>query len=87
MCIRDSYNLSDSSRDDGQARRSFDVTVNGTRFLDNFNIATIAGPVTALSRKSVVQVSNGQGILVNFIGREGQPVLNAIQLHALPSDH
>lgn len=81
------YNLSDSSRDDGQARRSFDVTVNGTRFLDNFNIATIAGPVTALSRKSVVQVSNGQGILVNFIGREGQPVLNAIQLHALPSDH
>jgi hypothetical protein len=74
------YNLGDSSRDEKNPGRIFDVTINGSSFLNHFNIAADYGASRAYCKKKIVAVKNNEGITITFNPVEGEAVLNAIQL-------
>ncbi len=75
------YNLGADDVQRAYKGRRFDVSVNGTKVLENFSIASEAGFARALVRKVEVIVRDGQGIRVDFGRIEGEPVLNAIRIY------
>ena len=77
------YNLSDGSGPAGPVERVFDVKLNGRLFLQDFNIALMAGPAKAIAKKTTVVLSGGKGLVIDFIPKKGEPVLNAIQVRKL----
>ena len=75
------YNLGADSKDGGESgTRSFDVLVNGTEVLKDFNIAKECGVARPVIRKFVVEAKDGSGIIVDFRKVHGEPVLNAIRI-------
>jgi len=77
------YDLSDSSRQEKQAERVFNVYVNDSLFLSHFNIAAQFGTACAVIKKLRLVVSDGRGVRVRFEAVTGEPVLNALQLRRL----
>ena len=77
------YNLSDPERIEPNGKRIFNVYVNGTLLLDNFDIAAQYGSATAVSKKIKVNVAANTGIEIDFKPIEGEPVLNALQVKKL----
>ena len=75
------YNLGADDAGTRYRGRRFDVVVNGSRLLQDFSIAEEAGFARALVRKAEVVVRNGQGIRIDFLPVEGEPVLNAIRIY------
>lgn len=76
------YNLgATTSKTSDFTRRVFNVKINGTDMLNNFNIAEEYGFASAVIKKFVVDVKNGQGLTVSFAKQEGEPVLNAIRIY------
>jgi beta-galactosidase len=74
------YNLNDKDRIDTMKKRIFNVQVNGRMLLDHFNIAQEYGLARAVSRSTTVAVNNDEGVYIDFIPVEGEPVLNALEL-------
>lgn len=74
------YNLSESSTASQAANRRFHVLINGTPYLENFDIAATYGVARAASIKMKVIVKNEEGISITFKPLQGEPVVNALQL-------
>ncbi len=75
------YNLGADAPRSGKTVRSFDVSINGTCVLKDFNIAEDAGAFHAVIKKFVVEVKDGEGISIDFSAVQGEPVLNAVRIY------
>ena len=66
--------------------RRFDVSINGTVLLDDYDIAAAVGRNTADVRQGAVTVAGGGSILVEFdkADHSKQPAVNAIRVTRLP---
>ena len=80
MAVDLAYNLGDSSKTNERTKRVFDVYVNDSLVLKNFNIAEQYGVATAVAKSFAIEVKNENGIDIRFDAIEGEPVLNAVQL-------
>lgn len=65
----------------GAGQRVFNVNVNGTPVLSNFDIVADAGPLTADDKQFPVTVTNGI-LQVDFLGVVGYGLVNGIQVLA-----
>lgn len=82
------YNLTDTTNGTEKiTSRVFDVYVNGSLFLSNFNMAAENGIATAICKKKKVQVADDKGITITFKTIEGETVLNAVQLRKLDNEN
>lgn len=77
------YNLNDPERIEPNGKRIFNVYINGNLLLDNFDIASQYGSVTAVSKSVKLTVTGTTGIEIDFRSVEGEPVLNAVQVKKL----
>jgi beta-galactosidase len=77
------YNLNEDERKEELKQRIFNVSINGDKNLDHFNIAKDYGLAQAVVKTFTVVVTDDQGISIDFEPIEGEPVLNAIQLRKL----
>lgn len=75
------YNLGSDDTGTRYRGRRFDVAVNGRKVLRDFSIADEAGLARALVRKVEVAVRGGEGLRIDFLPVEGEPVLNAIRIY------
>ena len=74
------YNLGDSVNNQQSASRKFDVTINGESFLKDLDLAQSYGTGTAVIIRKTVQVKDTHGIQIIFTAKQGEPVLNALQV-------
>ncbi|ASK28922.1 beta-galactosidase [Chryseobacterium sp. T16E-39] len=63
--------------------RSFDVSVNGLVILEGLSNDNDLVPIKAYHTKTTVLVKNGQGITVDFIPKQGDSILNGLQIRKL----
>lgn len=77
------YNLSSEGRKEDKVQRSFDVSVNNTPVLEDFNMARQYGIAKAIAKKVKLSVTGQQGITITFKPITGEPVLNALQVKKL----
>lgn len=80
------YNLDSAGRTEIAEKRVFDVLVNNKVIIEHFNIARQYGEAVAVSKKIILQVTNGSGIHIIFKAMEGAPVLNAVQVKKIKKD-
>jgi beta-galactosidase len=74
------YNLDNNHASEKAEHRIFDVSINGSPFLEKLDLAAEYGYTTAVKKTTRVTVEKGMGILLNFKAIEGKPVLNALSL-------
>jgi len=76
------YNLGGGNTTNSPAEneRIFNVEINGTTMLNNFNITNEYGSRYAVIKKFIVDVKNGEGITLNLIKIKGETILNAIRI-------
>lgn len=75
------YNLGNDALADDFEERVFDVTINNDKVISDLNIAQEFGENTAVIKKFIVQVMNGQGITVDFLPVKNETILNAIRVY------
>ena len=73
------YNLGHDVRSDDVCDRVFDVRINGGDVLKDFNIRKESGALTA-SVKTFDVLAGSDGLSIDFIPRNGEPVLNSIEI-------
>lgn len=76
-----SYYIGTEGKAIKDTNRTFDVSINGTKVLTNYNISKEEGINRAVIRKFTVDVTNGKGLSVDFSKIEGESVLNAIRIY------
>ncbi len=64
-----------------ESERVFDVSINGSTVLKDFDIRSQIGSQRAVIKKFTVDVKDGEGIMVGFDAVKGAPVLNAIRIY------
>jgi len=74
------YNLSDTGRKEEVNERVFNVIINDSLVLANFNIGKEYGVATAVAKKITVEAMGGKGIRIVFKSVNEEAVLNAIQV-------
>ncbi|HKL22176.1 MAG TPA: DUF4982 domain-containing protein, partial [Tichowtungia sp.] len=75
------YTFSEPAENKAKAgARVFDVAINGTRMLDDLNLAREFGPLEAVTCRFRVHAKDQKGIEVNFLPVEGEPVLSGIRI-------
>jgi len=77
------YNLSTEMRREDEVQRSFNISINNTRVLQNFDIARQHGVAKAVSKKFKCTVTGEEGLRIAFEAIKGEPVLNALQIRKL----
>lgn len=77
------YNLGNDAIWKEVGKRVFDLSINGEKVLSDLNLIEEFGAERAVIRKFVVEVSNGSGITLDFKGKEGKPVLNALRIYKM----
>ncbi|MDF2187345.1 glycoside hydrolase family 2 TIM barrel-domain containing protein [Paraflavitalea sp. CAU 1676] len=77
------YNLSAELRKEDEVQRSFNVSINNIRVLENFDIGRQYGIAKAVAKKFTITVISREGIQIKFDPIKGEPVLNAIQVKKL----
>jgi beta-galactosidase len=78
------YNLgSDEETAVDEGARVFSVEINGVRVLNNLNLARQYGPLQAVTFRFRVFAEDQEGIRVQFIPEEGEPVLSGIAVTPL----
>lgn len=76
------YNLGLNAADKiTSSERVFDVVINGTEVLKNFNLANEYGRARAIIKKFEVDVKSNEGLLIQLKKQTGEPVLNSIRIH------
>jgi beta-galactosidase len=75
------YNLGNDAIDEVFDVREFDVNINGSFVLRNFNLTKEFGAQTSIIKKFEVNSTNGDGITVKFDKIKGEPILNAIRIY------
>lgn len=63
--------------------RNFDVAVNGLTVISNLSGENYLKPIEAYSTKTTVTVKDGKGINVTFTARQGETILNGIQIRKI----
>lgn len=63
--------------------REFDVSINGTVFLQDLSYKNYIEPVKAYSTKTFVTVKNGENLAVMFTPKQGEAFLNGIQIRKI----
>ncbi|GHV57330.1 beta-galactosidase [Bacteroidia bacterium] len=74
------YNLGNDANYESRGNRSFHLKINNEYVLKDFDIAAQAGAERAVIKKFEVNVTDSNGISVDFEAVSGKPVLNAIRL-------
>jgi beta-galactosidase len=75
------YNLGNDAVADDFTERIFDVSINNEKAIHQLNIAQDFGENTAVIKKFILRVSNGQGITINFLPIKNETILNAIRVY------
>lgn len=75
------YNLGNDALKEDFAGRVFDVDINKTNVINGLNLTKEYGEARLVSKKFIVDVTNGEGITVNFRKGTGEPILNAIRVY------
>ncbi len=75
------YNLGDDAVESNVAERIFNVSINKTTVLRNFDVSSEFGGNVAVVKKFIVLVQNGTGLVVNFDPLKGDTFLNAIRIY------
>lgn len=75
------YSLGGGVVNEEARERIFDVSVNGDKVLDNFDLTKEVGAQRAVVKKFSVSVTGGKGLTVQFTPVKGEPVLNAIRIY------
>jgi polyvinyl alcohol dehydrogenase (cytochrome) len=68
----------------GPGQRQFNVAINGTTVLTNFDVAAQAGLNTALDKTFTTTASNGQITIAFTLGAANYPIVSAIQIVPAP---
>lgn len=74
------YNLNTSTQKDTVSDRSFDVSINGQKVLENLDDSNYLEPTRAFSTRVTINVTGGKGIDVSFKPIKGEAILNGIQV-------
>jgi len=74
------YDLSNPGQKEESAGRSFDVFVNGEKVAEDLGDDNYLEPERAFSIRYTIDVTNGEGIDVNFKAIKGESILNGIQV-------
>lgn len=77
------YNLDSMSDKENLEERIFDVVINQSLVLENFNIMQQFGSENKGAVKVKVTVSENKGIEILFRAHKGKPVLNALQVRRI----
>lgn len=75
------YNLGNSTAENSYSQRIFNVEINGCVQLENIDLAGEYGFCRSVVKKCVVDVSDGNGIVISFTPVKGAAVLNAIAIY------
>ena len=75
------YNLGNDLLKEDFAGRVFDVDINKTNVINGINLTKEYGEARLVSKKFIVDVTDNQGITVNFKKGAGEPILNAIRVY------
>lgn len=75
------YNLGNDAIVEDFEARIFDISINGVTQISNLDIAQQYGSEKAIIKKFMVNVSSGEGLKVEFEGKVGRPILNAIKIY------
>jgi len=75
------YNLGNDALKEDFANRVFDVDINKVNVINGLNLTKEYGEARLVSKKFIVDASNGEGITVNFRKGTGEPILNAIRIY------
>lgn len=75
------YNLGNDIIRENSGSRIFDVNINGVKVLDKFNIIKECGAERAVIKKFTVDVTDGNGLLIDFTPYSGKALLNAIRIY------
>jgi beta-galactosidase len=78
------YNFSLNEENDlEEGTRVFSMEINGVRVLNDLNLAQQYGPLQATIYRFKIFAKDKEGVEVNFIAKEGQPVLSGISITPL----
>lgn len=79
------YNLESAAKETNSdfKGRVFNVLVNGQVFIENLSMENYLVPIHAYATKLTVSVINGEGISVNFDTKQGESILNGIQIRKI----
>lgn len=79
------YNLENNTDQKPKTRigRRFDVSIHGLIVLEDLSDDNYLKPVTAYNTKTTVLVKGGQGITIDFIPKQGDTILNGLQIRKL----
>ena len=75
------YNLGNDAVKEDFSRRIFDVNINDTPVIKNLDLTAEFGAQRAVIKKFEVNVTNNEGISVQFKRGVGEPILNAIRIY------
>ena len=75
------YNLGNDVLKEDFGDRIFDVDINKINVINGLNLTKEYGEARLVSKKFIVDVTEGQGITVNFRKQTGEPILNAIRIY------
>ena len=75
------YSLGNDGLTENFDKRIFDIDINELNLVQNLDLTKEYGEHRAVVKKFIVEVSNGEGISVNFEKKVGEPILNAIRIY------
>lgn len=75
------FNLGNDVIRENSGTRVFNVDINGTKVLENFNIAHDCGVERAVIKKFTVNVTDGKGITIDLTPISGKTILNAVRIY------
>jgi beta-galactosidase len=82
--IRDAniYNLDNGKSVEAQQfeERTFDISINGQKAIENLSNKNYLIPETAYNTKVIVDVKDGKGISIDFKAIKGETILNGLQV-------
>lgn len=67
-----------------KGERIFDISANGIKVIENFDLISETGLLQANIKKFKIKVSGGKGLSLDFQSAKGDTILCAISLHLLP---
>jgi beta-galactosidase len=65
------------------ASRKFDVKINGLIVIEGLSNTNYLVPETAHASKVIINVSDGKGIIIDFVAIEGASILNGLQVRKI----
>ncbi|MEO6914256.1 MAG: malectin domain-containing carbohydrate-binding protein, partial [Chitinophagaceae bacterium] len=77
------YNLGDSTAKEDTRERTFDVIINRQKVIEDLSNTRELVPETAYAEKFETEVRNNTGIVIEFIKKKGETILNGVQVRKI----